>query len=199
MPAPPVPPPPRPAYDGVSVAGLVCAAVCVLAPVGLALGIAGIVRTRRGRRRGRWAAVTAVALGAVGTLLTGIALGYAWQDAGTIRPARAEVGQCADLDRRPGSAGVRLRERDCDRAHDVEVVHTGTFDRALLASYGDVAPDAFCRGLLSDDLRARLDPEEIHLGVVIAGRVGRPEAGAAFVCYADGRTGPLTGPVNAVE
>lgn len=192
-----MPSPQRPGYDGVSIGALVCSLACVAAPVGLGLGIAGLVRTSGGRRRGRWAAVTGTVVGALVTALAIAAVPVAlWYDADTIRPGRAEVGQCADLERRPGSAGVVLSERDCDRPHDAEIVHVGRFDEDLVASYDGQMPDDFCRSLLDDDLRERFDPAEVHLSVVIAGRVAGPRDGDTFLCYADGRTGPLDGSVT---
>ena len=73
---PPYGPPPdgpapgqrRPSLDGVSIAGLVCALTWCAAPVGIGLGIAGIVRTKRGKRRGRWAAVTGLVVGIIALL-----------------------------------------------------------------------------------------------------------------------------------
>jgi hypothetical protein len=197
MPAPPAPPAPRPGYDGVSVGALVCSLVCVAAPVGLGLGIAGLVRTSGGRRRGRWAAVTGTVVGALVTALAIAAVPVAiWYDAGTIRPGGAEVGQCADLERRAGSAGVTLRERGCSEPHDAEVVHAGRFDEDLVASYDGQMPDDFCRNLLPEDVRNRLDPEEVHLGLVLAGRAAGPREGDEFLCYADGRTGDLEEPLT---
>lgn len=56
----------RAMLDGVSVTALV-AALLTLGPLALLLGLAGLVRTRRGLRRGRGAAVAAVLIGLLGT------------------------------------------------------------------------------------------------------------------------------------
>jgi hypothetical protein len=194
------PVPPRAPFDRWSLAGLICAGTCCLAPIGAGLGIAGLRRTRGGRRRGRWAAVTAIVLGCLGTVavLGGFAL-LIWYDARYVTPAQATVGQCVDLERRANSAAISLRERSCDAAHDAEIVHAGTFDDELVAAYLAGTPHDLCLALLDDAVRSRVDPERFHLGVAVAGRTGDPRPGDDFACYADGRTEQLTEPLAPVS
>lgn len=63
----PHPPSSAPGTDGVSIAALVTG-VLLLGPVALGLGIAGIVRTKGGRRTGRGLAITGVVLGGLSTI-----------------------------------------------------------------------------------------------------------------------------------
>ncbi|MFC7505183.1 DUF4190 domain-containing protein, partial [Nocardioides sp. GCM10030258] len=60
--------------DGISIAALICSLTCCAAPVGIGLGIAGIVRTKDGQRSGRWAAVTGLVLG-IFMMVAGVAAG----------------------------------------------------------------------------------------------------------------------------
>lgn len=63
----------RAPLDGVSVTALVTA-LLTLGPFALLLGLGGLVRTRRGLRRGRAAAVTAVLVGLLGTSAWAVAV-----------------------------------------------------------------------------------------------------------------------------
>jgi hypothetical protein len=125
------PPPPGgggfeqpPKTDGVSIASLVLSLLCC-APVGLILGFVGIRRTKGGQRKGRGLAITGVVLGLLG-LLVWVGLGIA-SIAGIgflssiVTPDEAKVGQCVNIDSDDDSS-VLLREADCDKKHDGEIV-----------------------------------------------------------------------------
>lgn len=115
--------------DPVSVAGFVCG-VLPLVPFGLVLGVAGIVRTRRRRRRGRVVAILAVVFSlswsALASLLViGFVLGEADRDAsGRI----VEAGWLWEDDLRAGDCvkssdfdGPTVHAVPCDRPHAVEI------------------------------------------------------------------------------
>jgi hypothetical protein len=178
--------------DGISIAALVCSLTCCAAPVGIGLGIAGIVRTGDGRRPGRWAAVTGLVLGIVGTLLAiGGGVGLVWYGTSTVFIEDARVGDCLEV------GEVDLWQRDCDEPHDAEVVHAGRFDEALVAGYVDAAYSYdFCAPLAirsgysdvvrggNHDLAAWVDSWDVDA----------PEAGDHFMCVAESFDGtPLDG------
>lgn len=123
------PPPPggafeQPKTDGVSIAALVLSLICC-APVGLVLGILGVRRTKGGVRKGRGLAIAGVVLGLLG-LLVWVGLGIL-SVAGVgffksiVQFDEAKVGQCVNIDTDDNN-GVLLREADCDKKHDGEIV-----------------------------------------------------------------------------
>ncbi len=63
-----------PKWSLAAVAGFVLSFLLILAPLGILLGIVGIIRTWGGRRRGMGLAVAAIPIGAVVSLLVGMVL-----------------------------------------------------------------------------------------------------------------------------
>jgi hypothetical protein len=110
----------QPKTDGVSIAAFVLSLLCC-SPVALVLGIVGIVRTKGGQRKGRWAAITGLILSIIG-LIAGavvIAIGGVFL-ASVVEPGEAEVGQCVNIDEDGNE--VLMREAECDEEHDAEIV-----------------------------------------------------------------------------
>ncbi|GAA1865040.1 DnaJ domain-containing protein [Myceligenerans crystallogenes] len=62
---------PEPQTDQISIAAFVLALACS-GVLGIPFGIAGLIRTRNGRRKGRWAAVWAIVIGVVTTTFYGV-------------------------------------------------------------------------------------------------------------------------------
>ncbi|WP_436699355.1 hypothetical protein [Nocardioides sp. BYT-33-1] len=173
-----------PAYDGLSIAALVCSLSCCAAPVGIGLGIAGIVRTGGGRRSGRWAAVTGLVVGAV-VLLAGIGFLVLAGIMGsrTVWEDEATAGQCIDIDFLDDPI-----EASCGDPHAGEVIWAGRFDDDLVALYDDFSGFEFCGELPG------LEP--VYLDAIRSGdyvpRIeidtfdeGEPERGDAFFCYVE--------------
>ncbi len=184
-----------PRVDGVSIAALVCALTCCAAPVAVGLGIAGIVRTKDGRRGGRWAAVTGLAFGVLMTL-TGIALGVflAVSVSQTVWEDEARVGQCLDLDFLDDET-----KADCAEPHDGEIVAVDQFDDDLVERFGELSTEDFCTDVatVGAGYDAALANERYDVIIAIDSfDESDPEAGDWFYCYvvrADGEK--LTGPV----
>lgn len=160
-------PPPAP-VDGVAVAALVTG-VLSLGPVPLALGIAGMSRTRRSGTRGRGLAVAGLVLGALQTValvVAGVVLWTAWSQS---RPLPADVSAARDayvgqvvvgncLATLPDDGDVSLvRVVPCDDAHVARVTSEYRFaERAVWTGQRD-----------ADDLVARscvLTPDEVEAG-----------------------------------
>ncbi len=59
----------RDPVDGVALAALICSLTLVAAPLGIVLGMAGLVRTATGKSRGRWAALVGLAVGLAVTVV----------------------------------------------------------------------------------------------------------------------------------
>lgn len=189
--------PARTPLDGVSVAALVCSVSCCAAPVGVGLGIAGLVRTRAGRRTGRWAAITGVALGSVLTLamiafvVFAIVVGVR-----TVEPASARPGQCVDV-----NALDMVQKADCADPHDGEIVWVGKFTDDMLERYDGQTSRFFCGSLpgLSEAYADALRASDHRVGVAVDSiDDDDPRRGDAFFCYVtrlDGK--PLDGPLDS--
>ncbi|HWJ09289.1 MAG TPA: DUF4190 domain-containing protein [Nocardioides sp.] len=168
--------------DGISIAAFVCALTCCAAPVGVGLGIAGIVRTKDGRRRGRWAAVTGVVLG---SLLTVAGLAFVvfavimgtrtlWED-------EARVGDCLDIDFLDDQV-----KAGCAEPHDGEVIWVGEFDGDLVHRFDRVPLDLFCGELpgLDPTYAEALDSGDYQAEISIdAFDEDNPDPGDLFYCY----------------
>jgi hypothetical protein len=132
---------PRPRTDGVSIAALVTGVVG-LGPVALALGLAGLRRTRAGVRGGRGLAVAGVVLGGVGTLVWLALIGLGVGTALASRPLPADVASPQDahavqlvtgncLAGLPADGTVdRVRVVPCADEHAAQVVTSYEFDAA---------------------------------------------------------------------
>lgn len=177
--------------DGLSIAALVSSATCCGAPVGIGLGIAGLVRTGGGRRRGRWAAVTGLVLGIVVSLAGVAFLVFAgWQGSRTVFEDEARVGQCVDID----GTFDDLTKAECDEPHDAEVIWVEKFDDDLVDEWADSPHHrAFCT---ARDLEpgysslARSEEYDVEYSTD-AFPDDEPEAGDWFVCLLTPREGRL--------
>lgn len=169
-------------YDGLSIAALVCSLTCCAAPVGIGLGIAGIVRTRAGRRSGRWAAVTGLVVGVV-VLLAGIGFVVfaAVMGSRTVWEDEARVGQCIDLDFLDDPVKAH-----CSDPHAGEVIWVGAFDDDLAELFQDVSPAGFCGGLpgLAPAYRSAIESGEYDVRVESDSfDDDEPEQGDNFFCH----------------
>ncbi|QSR27519.1 hypothetical protein CFH99_18005 [Nocardioides aromaticivorans] len=185
--------------DGVSIAAFVCALTCCAGPIGVGLGIAGIVRTKDGRRRGRRAAVTGLVLGSIGTLvLIGVLVSLVLAVSNTVLEEDAEVGQCVNT----GFLGTdtdNLWEASCSEPHDAEIVAVNVATDELESRYdaGDSIRD-ICAGLVDDGYRSVLEDDQYRVDFATDAFSEDIEAGNWLVCYverADGEQldGPLAG------
>lgn len=193
-------PAPATPLDAVSIVALVASATCCAAPAGMALGVWGVRRTSGGQRAGRWLAVLAIVVGALGTaaaVLVQVAL--AAKDGPAPTAATVTTGTCLDLERRDDD--LRVATTPCGGNHDVEIVHTGAFDDSLLAAYGDGDASAFCHPLLGATHQRAARSGRYAVGVLVdALDPDVPTSRDAFACYFTGRDGArLDGPVPREE
>lgn len=174
----------RAPYDGLSIAALVCSLTCCAAPVGIGLGIAGIVRTSRGRRSGRWAAVSGLVVGLL-VLLAGIGFVVFAGVMGsrTVWEDEARVGQCIDIDFLDDPI-----KASCGDPHTGEVVWVGRFDADLVGVFDDVSVAEFCHGLpgLAPEYASAIRSGEYDVHVETDSfDEDEPESGDAFFCYVE--------------
>lgn len=187
----------RTPFDGVSLAALICSVTCCAAPVGIALGIAGLVRTGGGRRTGRWAAVTGLALGTVLTLaMAGFLVFAIVLGSHSVQEDEARAGQCVDVN----SLDI-VEKADCDEPHDGEIIWAGRFTDELVRSFETSSTQEFCAALPNLDAayRAATQGNEYEASVSIdAFDEDEPDRGDWFFCYLTRGDGePLEGPVGS--
>ncbi|TNM42764.1 DUF4190 domain-containing protein [Nocardioides albidus] len=172
----------RAPFDGVSIAALVCSLTCCAAPVGIGLGVAGIVRTGQGRRSGRWAAVTGLVVGLL-VLAAGLAFVVFAVVMGsrTVWEDEASVGQCIDVDLFDDPV-----KATCGEPHAGEVIWTGRFDGARVEAFGEVPLADFCAALpgldpayaeaiVGGDFDVRIETDSFD--------EDEPDSGDPFFCY----------------
>ena len=171
--------PARPPFSKVAIAALP-AGVLPLVPVGLGLGIAGLVTTRRGRRRGRGMAVagllTATTWLAVGiTLVTVAALTHGFRkptkieydnQLGTVFSLRE--GDCFNTSQNGTAASIT----SCDAPHDAEVfatfplANTGWPGTATVQQEADSGCSSRLTGYLNPELAISLSQDYVYPGQV---------------------------------
>jgi hypothetical protein len=198
-------PAPRPPFSKVAVAALP-AGVLPLVPVGLGLGIAGLITTRRGRRRGRGMAVagllTATTWLAVGiTLVTVATLTHGFRkptkieydnQLGTVFSLRE--GDCVST----AGSGTSSTITSCDSPHDAEVFATFALPdtswpgTATVQQEADTGCSARLAGYLNPQLAISLSQDYVYPGQV-AWQTGT----RAVVCEVRATSGLLDQSVRA--
>ncbi|MDT9591837.1 DUF4190 domain-containing protein [Nocardioides zeae] len=178
--------------DGVSIAGFVLSLTCCLSFVGAILGFIGLSRTKNDQRKGRWAAVSAIVIGLIGTLVAvGVIVFAVTVGLNTVTPGNAEVGQCADKSFEDDDA-IGLRDADCDEPHDVEIVYAGDYSDVEDA----VADEGFDIDELSDNEIAGVacttlvgdEYSEVQTSEYVVGILAEnvpPGSADAILCYVE--------------
>lgn len=168
--------------DGVSIASFITSLVCC-APVAVVLGIIGLRRTKDNQRKGRWAAITGLILGILGTLgLIGAGIFIAFVVSNTVTPGNAEVGQCVEIDTDDNE--VSMMKKECDEEHDGEIVAVEEVDddnretiETTMQLYCDTIIDAA-------DLETIRSNSDLELNAVIEDP-DNVENGDHLVCYVE--------------
>lgn len=168
-------PAPKAPWDGASIASLALAGICCASPVAVGLGIAGVVRTRGGVRRGRLLAVLGIVLGVVWTVALPLALVALWAAQPDPQPlGDAAVGDCGNIT--TTDEGRQIDVVDCDDDHEVEVAAVGVLDAPALEAYQDdwqtfcaervpaTYRDAAVDGVVLAPLTAAEAPSDAHAG-----------------------------------
>lgn len=190
---------PLPRTDGISIAAFVSALTCCAGPVGVGLGIAGIVRTKGGRRRGRWAAVTGVVVGSIATLaMIGVFVAFVVAISNTVFEEDAEVGQCVNT----GFLGTEsddLWDASCSEDHDAEVVAVNVATGEMEAAYdaGDSVAD-ICRPLVGEEYLPLFDDPTYRVDFATDAFSEEIDEDSWVVCFIERSDGeqldaPLTG------
>ena len=165
-----------------SITGFVLSLLCCTGFVGVILGIIGLSRTRNGIRRGRWAAVSAIAVGAVTTVLfVGSVVFIAWFGTSTVTLDSADVGQCVNVDELSGNDAT-LFKKDCDEPHEAEIAVANEFSSDQADAFEPGRPDSVCTTeLFSQEYAEAVTTDEYDVGLVF--EATEPDAGDDFICY----------------
>lgn len=195
-----------PPTDGVSITGFVLSLTCCLSIVGAILGFIGLGRTTNNQRAGRWAAISAIVIGLVGTMLTvGVVVWGISTVSSTRYASETGVGDCANRWFGDSSSYPLLNLVDCDDEHDGEVVARAE-QRDLDAARAALDP-ADDRGSTTDQACLMLaDPEasanvaagvaDGEIEIAVLADDADPSGSDTIVCFAesaDGKT--LTDPL----
>jgi hypothetical protein len=171
-------------YDRISIAAFVTSLLCLF-PVGLGLGVAGLVRTRQRIRLGRklaWSAVIISSIVAMGWILGQLPRWTNWSPDGPVAIADLAAGDCVSFDTSQWTEAGMVRT-DCDRDPDAEVLRADRFNARLLESRQQREPNAFCRLASRPEQRQSIGADWTTLRLVLAGDPpGEPAQGGYFAC-----------------
>jgi len=172
--------------DGVSIAGFVLSLTCCLSLVGLILGLVGLSRTKNDQRKGRWAAIAAIPIGVIGTLiLAGTIIGVVWFAGQVVTPENAKVGQCVNVEEfDDDDESIGMTKSDCDDSPDAQIVAV----QKVTTETEGLAVLAFCEQAIAPE---RLSAIQEHGGLTIQGVTDDPpaDAGDKVVCYVENTDG----------
>lgn len=181
--------------DAVSITGFVLALTCFLSPIGLILGLVGLSRTKKGQRKGRWAAIAAIPLGLVFTIVGGlIVAGVVFVAQQVITPGNAEVGQCIDVSR--DGSDYNLLKQDCTETHDAEIIYVGVASDYEDGLGGTVNPAEVCTSLMAPEDLTSLQGYEGDLVINLIIRDPEDiEPDDEFLCFVEPSLGSLDEPL----
>lgn len=183
--------------DGLSIAAFVLSLTCCLSFVGVILGVIGLRRTGAGKKKGRWAAISAIVVGSILTLCAvGFGIFIAFIAQANISIDEAKVGQCLNVSESDDDS-VLLLEKECGSSHDAQIVYVGTVKDIDDSGVAPSNPDEFtdsgasaliCGTLMDAGLREAVVAEfgeDLEFG--IASETGDMKASSErFICYVEG-------------
>ncbi len=186
--------------DTISIVGFVLSLTCCLSFVGAILGFIGLGRTKNGQRKGRWAAISAIVLGILGTLaLAGFIVALVLFASTPIDELK--TGDCitaSGIDPTDsGTAVTQIKVVECGVTHDGEVIGTKRLDSEDVDEFdfGNVDQlQTFCLDVVDPAKAAAVDAEYYLYGLT---QTSSPDVGAKLVCLAvraDG--GDITGEIQ---
>jgi len=171
-----------PKTDGISIAALVTSLLCCLAPVGVVLGFVGLSRTKGGQRKGRGLAIAGIVIGLLMSIGSAVAVGALFLFADSVvTPAKAEVGQCVDIDEDDGT--VLMRKKECTEEHDAEIVGVAKVTSDNLSEIED-GMASYCATAIDPDDLTKLAPYIQDINAVIEDPE-KVEVGDHLVCYVE--------------
>jgi hypothetical protein len=189
----------QPPLDWVSISALVSSLTLCAAPVSMVLGVVGVVRTKNGQRRGRWAAIAGLVISTlvIGMAVVALVAGGVFLAATSVDdldPTQARPGRCIDVD-----ALDFPNATSCTGEHDGEIIWVGKVTDATEREWTQVEYiDDFCsaRGLSDPHAQALQDPA-YTVDYWVDGWDWEPSTGNWMICYLTATEGGLDSPVGA--
>ncbi|MDO9457215.1 DUF4190 domain-containing protein [Nocardioides sp.] len=181
--------------DAVSIIGFILSLTCCLSIIGAILGFVGLSRTKGGKRKGRWAALTAVIVGILGTIIAAVGIGFFANYLGSVISVdEAKAGQCINVD--TSDDEIIPREADCGEDHDAEIVYAGTADDIdpdfVPADINDITDSAISRVICSANM------DEAYVAAIgedydwqLVSEDGNPTGTEPYFCYVEPASGQL--------
>ncbi|WP_323792919.1 DUF4190 domain-containing protein [Nocardioides sp.] len=181
--------------DAVSITAFVLSFTCFLSPVALILGIVGLSRTKNNKRKGRWAAIAAIPLGLLFSILGAlVVVAGVFFAQNVITPSNAEVGQCVDVSR--DGSDYNLLKVDCVESHDAEIIYVGVASDYEGGLSGSVNPAQVCTSLMAADDLAALEAfsDDLLINLIIRDPEDI-EPDDEFLCFVELTFGSLDAPI----
>lgn len=170
--------------DGVSIASFVLSLLCCTGLIGLILGFVGLSRTKNGQRKGRWAAIAGIVLGALGVLgAIGAGIFVAFVANTIVTPGNAEVGQCVDIEEENNT--VVLTKTECTDEHDGEIVGVEEVTSDNLDAV-DTAMVGYCAEIIDGETLAEITSDPALTVQAVTEDPDDIAVGDHLVCYVEG-------------
>lgn len=178
--------------DAVSITGFVLSLTCCLSIPGLILGIIGLGRTKDSQRKGRWAAIAAIPVGVVGTIILGLSIfGIVYVVQNSVTIDNAKVGQCINVTDQDNNE-YSLSKKDCDSSHDAQIVVVAEV-RDSAVDFGASTEADICVPLLDPADADSIDASGERVQYrVLTEDPDNPAPGDNFVCYVEKPVGNLS-------
>ncbi|MFC9324120.1 DUF4190 domain-containing protein [Kitasatospora sp. NPDC057015] len=162
----------RPGWSRLAIASLVPGVIGFLWPLGLLLGIAALLRIRRTKQSGRWAAVTGLVLCTTWAIVGTSVFGDGTSDDQHVRTVSGydlRVGDCFGLQPSEANLASEVTAVPCAQPHHGEVFATADMGDAInggAAERADGAREA-CAAAAKDRKQGRAVPASVRIDVLL--------------------------------
>ena len=176
----------------------IAAFVLNLTPCGLVIpgwicAIIGLRQIKRDGTKGRWAAISALVLGALWAVaIVGLALGGVYLFKNIITPDNAEAGMCVNIEHDGDS--ISMFKKDCGGDHDGQIVYVGSYGDAKTKVDPSQLDGASGEDQIAESLCRQLAPNGDSVGDeykwgLASENPDNPADGDKFVCYVEPKDG----------
>ena len=176
----------------------IAAFILNLTPCGLVIpgwicAIIGLRQIKRDGTKGRWAAISALVLGALWAVaIVGLALGGVYLFKNIITPDNAEAGMCVNIEHDGDS--ISMFKKGCGDDHDGQIVYVGSYGDAKTQVDPSQLDSASGEDKIAESLCRQLAPNGDGLGDEYTWGLASedpdsPADGDKFVCYVEPKDG----------
>ncbi len=176
----------------------IAAFILNLTPCGLVIpgwicAIIGLRQIKRDGTKGRWAAISALVLGALWAVaIVGLALGGVYLFKNIITPDNAEAGMCVNIEHDGDS--ISMFKKGCSDDHDGQIVYVGSYGDAKTKVDPSQLDSASGEDQIAESLCRQLAPNGDSVGDeykwgLASENPDNPADGDKFVCYVEPKDG----------